>query len=132
MHLSHKEEKTQRHREEKVEKRERRKEGRHAFSLLSVFSSLCLCGSIFFIPYRSPASSCSSRQFSSRSCLAISSVSDGRPSRSKCLENRPSLRAKSMNVTSSFVFGLTNQSPLTFGLPCNDSRCLTVSPARGS
>src|SRR5262245_55955907 len=83
-------------------------------------------------PHLSPASSCKSRQFSSRSCLAYSSVFDGRPSLSKCFTNRPSLRAKSMNVTSCFVLGSTNQSSFTFGLPCNDSRFLTVSPCRGS
>ena len=48
-----------------------------------------------------PANSCSRCQFSSRSCLARSSVSDGLPSLSKCLANRPSLRAKSMKSTTS-------------------------------
>ena len=47
----------------------------------------------------SPASSCSKCQFSSRSCLAASSVADGLPSLSKCLTKRPSLRAKSMKST---------------------------------
>src|SRR5262245_49338745 len=84
------------------------------------------------VPYRSPANSCSTCQFSSRSCLAQSSVSDGLPSLSKCLAKRPSLRAKSMNVTSSFVFGFLNQSSFTAGLPCSDSRDLIVSPLRGS
>src|SRR5262249_26357656 len=68
-------------------------------------------------PYRSPANSCSSRQFSSRSCLACSSVSDGLPSLSKCLAKRPSLRAKSMNETSSPVLGFLYQSSFTAGLP---------------
>src|SRR5262249_24617306 len=81
---------------------------------------------------RSPASSCSRRQFSSRSCLAWRSVCDGLPSLSKCLAKRPSLRAKSMKVTSWFVFGWTYQSPFMFGLPIRLSRDFTVSPARGS
>jgi len=54
------------------------------------------------------------------------------PSLSKCLAKRPSLRAKSMNVTCSFDFGLTNQSSFTAGLPCSDSRSLIRSPLRGS
>src|SRR5262249_7894301 len=81
---------------------------------------------------RRPASSCSRCQFSRRSCFAFTSVCDGLPSLSKCFANRPSLRAKSMNVTSSPVFGFLNQSSFTPGLPCNERRFLIVSPARGS
>src|SRR4051794_20398635 len=67
--------------------------------------------------YRKPANSWSRCQFSSRSCFAQSSNSDGLPSLSKCLEKRPSLRAKSMKLTSSLVLGFLNQSSLTAGLP---------------
>jgi len=43
-----------------------------------------------------PASSCKVCQLSRRSCLARISVSLGLPSLSKCLEKRPSVRAKRM------------------------------------
>src|SRR5271157_5128412 len=82
--------------------------------------------------YLCPASSWRRCQFSRRSCLARKSVSEGLPSRSKCLENRPSLRAKSMKVTGSLVLGLTYQSSLADGLPCRERRSLMVFPLRGS
>ena len=75
------------------------------------------------LPPSTPASSCNSRQFSSRSCWAPSSTSLGLPCLSKCLANRPSLRAKSMKSTCSPVFGLVHQSSVTAGLPCSDRRC---------
>ena len=57
-----------------------------------------LYGSHGWLPPRQiiPASSCNVRQFSRRSCLALSSVSLGLPSLSKCLAKRPSVRAKRM------------------------------------
>src|SRR5271157_595420 len=83
-------------------------------------------------PHLCPASSWRRCQFSRRSSLARKSVSEGLPSRSKCLENRPSLRAKSMKVTGSLVLGLTYQSSLADGLPCRERRSLMVFPLRGS
>src|SRR5438477_19009 len=59
-------------------------------------------------------------------------VAEGLPSLSKCLAKRPSLRAKSMKLTSSLVFGFTYQSSLTAGLPWSDMRSLMVLPLRGS
>src|SRR5439155_20086299 len=83
-------------------------------------------------PQRIPASSCSRCQFSRRSCLASSSNLDGLPSLSKCLAKRPSLRAKSMKLTSSLVLGFLNQSSLPAGLPCRVGFSLTLSRLRVS
>src|SRR5262245_55246195 len=79
-----------------------------------------------------PASSCRTRQFSRRSCRAASNTSEGFPLLSKCLENRPSLRAKSTKSTTFLLLGSVHQSSFIAGLPCRERRFLIVSPLLGS
>src|SRR5215467_11876439 len=95
---------TWRHQDTKAQKKPAiRNSGLPAF-----FVSLCL--GVFYL---TPANSWSNRQFSNLSWFDANSVADGLPSLSKCLENRPSERAKATKSTGSPVLGLTYQSSLT-------------------